>query len=173
VAGHFLKSPWHVQAALLQVLVTSLTELTHRFLPGMVERGSGWILNNASLAGIVPPIAGHTLYAASKSYVIKFSQALAAEVGPQGVKVTALCPGFTYSEFHDVTGTRAQVSRLPSWMMMDARTVAEEGYDAVMAGRVVHIPGRVNKTIALLTKLLPESLVLAGVRLNAGKFRKT
>ena len=83
----------------------------------------------------MPAPAGHTLYAATKAFAIKFSEALAHEGRPHGVHVTAVCPGFTLSEFHDVTGTRAQVSKLPSWMWMDAPTVARQGFDAVMEGR--------------------------------------
>jgi short-subunit dehydrogenase len=173
VAGTLLKSSWEVHAASMQVLVTAVVELTYRFLPGMLDRGFGRIVNVASVAGMLPPVAGHTLYGASKAFVIKFSQSVAAEVRARGVNVTALCPGFTYSEFHDVLGTRDQVKRFPSWMWMDARTVAEQGYDAVMSGRAVHVTGAVFKTMTTLTKLLPESVVLAATRLNASKFRKT
>ena len=173
VPGQLLASPWATHAAFLRVLVTSVVELSYRFLPAMTEHGYGRIVNVASLAGMVPPVAGHTLYAASKSFVIKFSQALAAEVAAQGVHVTAVCPGFTYSEFHDVTGTRHMVRRLPRWMWMDAYTVAKRGYDAVMAGEAVYVPGYANRSIARLTKLLPEALVLRAVRRNASKFRKT
>jgi len=173
VAGHLLASPWATHAAFLRVMVTSVVEMSYRFLPPMLEHGYGRIISVASLAGIVPPVAGHTLYAASKSFVIKFSQALSAEVAPQGVHVTALCPGFTFSEFHDVTGTRHMVRRLPKWMWMDAYTVAKRGYDAVMAGDVVRVTGGVNRTMAGLSKLLPEAVVLRAVRRNASKFRKT
>lgn len=172
VPGRLLASPWSTHDAFLRVMVTAAGELTYRLLPAMLERRYGRILNIASLAGLVPPTPGHTLYSASKAFLIRFSQSLAGEVASEGVHVTALCPGFTYSEFHDVSGTRQRVSRLPRWMWLDARTVAEEGYDAVMAGRVVHVPGRINRTIAALTKVLPERLVLAAARRNASKFRE-
>ena len=173
VSGQLLATPWSAHEAFLRVMVTAVVEMTHRLLPAMLARRYGRIVNVASLAGIVPPVAGHTLYAASKAFVIRFSQSLAGEVAGQGVHVTALCPGFTYSEFHDVTGTRPRVSRLPRWMWMDARTVAARGYDAVMAGEVVSVPGRVNRTMAALTKLLSERVVLGAVRRNASKFRET
>lgn len=172
VAGHLLASPWATHAAFLRVLVTSVVEMSYRFLPGMIDHGYGRILNVASLAGIVPPVAGHTLYAASKSFVIKFSQSLAEEVRPRGIHVTALCPGFTRSEFHDVTGTHQMVRRLPKWMWMDAYAVARRGYDAVMAGEVTHVTGAANRTMAGLSKMLPESLVRRAVRRNASRFRK-
>ena len=89
----------------------------------MTSRGSGAIINVASLAGHMPGSAGHTMYAASKAFLIKFSQSLALENERHGVKVQALCPGFTYSEFHDVTGARQLVAKMPSYMWMGADEV--------------------------------------------------
>src|SRR5262245_64784874 len=107
----------------MQVMVVGLAELTHRLVPGMVERRYGRIINVASLAGLVPVPGGHTLYAASKAFVVRFSEALANEVRPSGVHVTALCPGFTRSEFHDRTGTREIVHGLRYWVLLVAGTV--------------------------------------------------
>jgi hypothetical protein len=137
VPGRYAATEWARQRDFVQVLVTAVAELTHRLLPGMIERRFGRVLNIASLAALVPAAPGHTLYAASKAFLVKFSEALAGECRADGVHVTAVCPGFTYSEFHDVTGTRAQVSAMPRWMWSDARDVAREGYAAVMAGRPV------------------------------------
>jgi short-subunit dehydrogenase len=173
VPGVFLASPWERQHAQLQVMVVALAELTHRLLPGMIERGYGRVLNVASLAGLVPAPAGHTLYAASKAFVVRFSEALSHEVARHGVHVTALCPGFTLSEFHDVTGTRDRVSRMPSWLWMDAPTVARQGYDAVMAGVPIYINGRVNRTIAQLCRYVPLSIVSAVGRRLGRSYRKT
>ncbi len=161
VPGSFSSVSWQRHADFMQVLLVSLTELTYRLLPGMVERGYGRIINVASLAGLLPAPAGHTLYAATKSFVIRFSEALSCEVSHRGVYVTAVCPGFTFSEFHDVTGTRAMMRGLPSWMWMDAATVAQQGYRAVMAGRAVYVNGRVNTAIATLARYLPQRLVYA------------
>ena len=98
-------------------------------------------MNVASLAAFVPASASHTVYAACKVFVVKFSESLSNEVIRSGVHVTALCPGLTRSEFHDVTGTRAAVRELPSWLWMDATQVAHEGFDAVMAGAPIHVTG--------------------------------
>ncbi len=173
VPGGYLASPWDRHDAMLQVMVVAVAELTHRLLPGMIERGYGRIINVASLAALVPAPAGHTLYAASKALVVKFSESLAGEVLRHGVHVTALCPGFTYSEFHDVTGTRATVSRLPSWLWMQSAQVAREGFDAVMAGTPVHVTGRVNRTIAVGARHLPDWFVRAIGRRTAYKYRKS
>ncbi len=169
LGGGFLDASWEQHARFIQVMMTALAEITYRFLPGMIDRRYGRIINVASLAGLVPATAGHTLYAASKAFVIRFSQSLALETRRHGVHVTALCPGFTYTEFHDVSGTRALVSRLPKWMWMDADHVAREAYDAVMRGQIVRVPGRVNRFLASLVHLMPESLVL---RVMVGQTRK-
>jgi len=173
IPGTFIASSWERQAALLQVMVGALAELTHRLLPGMVDRGYGRIINIASLAALVPAPAGHTLYAACKSFVVKFSESLAGEVAQSGVHVTALCPGFTRSEFHDVTGTRATVRKLPSLLWMSAEEVAREGFDAVMAGRPAHVTGRVNRVIATLARYMPQSLLVALSCRTARFYRKT
>jgi short-subunit dehydrogenase len=173
IPGVYLKSPWERHAAMLQVMVVALAELTHRLLPGMIERRYGRIINVASLAGLVPAPAGHTLYAASKAFVVRFSEALSHEVERHGVHVTALCPGFTVSEFHDVTGTRETVGRLPAWLWMDALTVARQGFDAVEAGARIYVNGRVNRTIAALVKYLPHPIVDAVGRRAGRAYRKT
>ncbi|HET6604387.1 MAG TPA: SDR family oxidoreductase [Xanthomonadaceae bacterium] len=171
--GRFEAPAWSEHQRFLQVMVTAVCELSYRFLPAMQAAGRGGILNVASLAGLVPGSAGHTLYAAAKAFMIRFSESLALENRGRGIRVTALCPGFTWSEFHDVTGTRGQVSRLPRWMWMDADQVAREGFDALERGRVVHVPGRANRWIRALTKHLPDRTALALIQRRSRDFRKT
>jgi uncharacterized protein len=159
IPGLFTDSTWARHQAMLHVMVTGLAELTHRLLPGMTAQGYGRIVNVASLAGLVPPTAGYTLYSASKSFVIGFSEALSHEVSRSGVHVTAVCPGFTFSEFHEVTGTRQEVNRLPGWMWMDAMTVARQGFEAVMNGTAVYVNGRANRAIAASVRYAPRWLL--------------
>jgi len=163
---------WDDQAQFIQVMVTAVCHLTHLFLPGMVHRGYGRILNVASLAGLVPGSAGHTLYGASKAFLIRFSESIHAESAEQNVFCTALCPGFTHSEFHDVAGTRQQVSRMPSYLWMSAEAVAREGYAAVMSGVPVQVTGRVNRFIAWLARHLPPRLSRRLVQRRSKDFRK-
>lgn len=172
LGGGFLDASWEQHARFIQVMMTALAELTHRFLPAMIDRRYGRIINVASLAGLAPATAGHTLYAASKAFVVRFSQSLALEARRHGVHVTALCPGFTYTEFHDASGTRALVNQLPKWMWTNADRVAREGYEAVMRGQIVRVPGRVNRLLASLVHLLPESVVLRVMTGQTRKFRK-
>ncbi|PYR80368.1 MAG: dehydrogenase [Acidobacteria bacterium] len=172
VPGSFLSSSWDVHSRFLQIMVAAVAELTYRLLPGMVERQYGRIINVASLAGLVPAPAGHTLYAAAKAFLIKFSESLSHEVRQNNVLVTALCPGFTFSEFHDVTGTRAMMDRMPGWMWMSAAAVARQGYDAVMQGDAVVVTGRLNSTIATLVRILPQRLVVGLGRRIGREYRK-
>ncbi|MGH9346662.1 MAG: SDR family NAD(P)-dependent oxidoreductase [Vicinamibacterales bacterium] len=172
VPGAFVRSDWPRHAEFLQVMLVAVVELTYRLLPGMIDRGYGRVINVASLAALLPGVAGHTLYAAAKSFLIRFSESLATEVAPRGVHVTAVCPGFTFTEFHDVSGTRDIVSRMPSFMWMTATAVARHGCDAVMAGRRVSVPGRVNSAIATLARLLPPRIVHAMNRRAGSRYRK-
>lgn len=172
VPGALVNNAWPRHSEFLQVMLIAVVELTYRLLPGMIERGYGRVINVASLAGLLPGVAGHTLYAATKSFLIRFSESLATEVSSRNVHVTAVCPGFTFSEFHDVSGTRQIVSRMPSFMWMDAQTVAKQGYGAVMAGRTVYVTGRLNTAIAALARLLPPRVVYAMNRRAGSRYRK-
>ncbi len=171
VPGQLLKPGWSRHADSLQVMITAPCELVYRLLPGMRERGYGRIINVASLAGLIPGSAGHTMYAAQKAFLIRFSQSLSLENVACGVHVCALCPGFTYSEFHDVTGTRDIVSRLPKWMWMQADAVARIGMDAVERGETVCVTGRANRAIKTLFKVMPERFALRLVQRRSKQFR--
>lgn len=161
VPGYFHVPDWKTHAEFIQVLVTAVCELTWRLLPAMHDRKSGYIINVASLAGLVPSAAAHTLYGASKSFLIRFSESLAQENSTSGVNVSALCPGFTYSEFHDVAGTRELVSKMPSWMWLEAAEVVAFGIDSVtQKHRIVAIPGRVNRLIAMLVRWMPPNAAI-------------
>lgn len=172
VPGSYVASSWDVHERFLQIMVIAVAELTHRLLPAMIERRYGRIINVASLAGLVPAPAGHTLYAAAKAFLIKFSESLGHEVRRHGVFVTAVCPGFTFSEFHDVTGTRARMKNMPAFMWSSSSDVARQGYNAVMAGKSVVVTGRINAVIATLVRILPQGLVIGAGRRMGRQYRK-
>ena len=172
VPGSYVSHSWDVHSRFLQIMVIAVAELTYRLLPGMIDRGYGRVINVASLAGLVPAPAGHTLYAAAKAFLIKFSESLSHEVRGHGVFVTAVCPGFTSSEFHDVTGTREKVNRLPPFMWLSSADVARRGYDAVMAGESIVVTGRVNAAIATLVRILPQRLVIGVGRRIGREYRR-
>jgi short-subunit dehydrogenase len=172
--GSYATTDWQDQQAFLRVCVTAPCELAHKVLPGMLERRFGRILNVASLAGLVPGAPGQTLYGPAKAFLVRFSQALHLETQGTGVHVSALCPGFTYSEFHDVTGTRAQVSeQTPTWLWLGADEVAAAGYEAAEANRPICVTGAPNKAIAAVAKLLPDEWGMALIASQAGRYRKT
>jgi short-subunit dehydrogenase len=172
VPGDFEKSQWSVHSDSLQVMLNSVVELCHLFYPKMLKAHYGRIINIASLAGFAPPTAGHTLYGATKSFLIRFSHSLHLEGKDQGVHVTALCPGFTYTEFHDVNGTRSMVSKLPKFMWMSSSDVVTQGINAVEKNQAVKVNGKVNRVIAAMSSALPDwftRLLFAG---KTNKYRK-
>lgn len=170
--GSYVDVPWADHEKFMQVMVTAILDLTYRLLPGMIERGWGRIINVASVAGMVPSPAGHTLYGASKAFLIRVSEALASENMPKGVNVTAVCPGFTWSEFHDVTGTRDRMNQMPGFLWLKADDVAREGYQAVMNGTPVVVNGFVYRMLIWLTGALPKGIVRRVSRMAGGRYRK-
>jgi short-subunit dehydrogenase len=173
VTGSLVSRDWKTHAEFIEVMIAAPTALCHRFIPGMRTRGFGRVINVASFAGLMPAPAGHTLYAASKSYLIRFSEALALENRHHGISVCALCPGFTHSEFHDVTGSRDSVSKMPKWVWLDSAEVARDGLDAVERGIVVRVVGVRYRMIRALFKLLPDALALKLIAAYSGNFRVT
>jgi short-subunit dehydrogenase len=155
--GSFHVPSWQQHEDFIQVMMTAVCELTRRLLPGMRERGRGFIVNVASVAGLVAPTAGHTLYGASKAFLIRFSQSLAQENAESGVRVCALCPGFTYSEFHDVNGTRKMISKLPEFLWLQAPDVVADTLRAMFAKKfkTVVIPGMQYRFIVFMDHYLP------------------
>lgn len=150
----------------IQLNITTLTHLTRLYLPGMIERAKtggriGRILNVASTAAFQPgPLMA--VYFATKAYVLHFSEALANELHGTGVTVTCLCPGATNTEFHK--RAKATGMRLLKLGSMDARTVAEDGYRGLIAGKPVVISGFKNWLVAQSVRLSPRRLVTAIAR---------
>jgi len=153
----FADTPWASLAAEIQVMVTAVTELAHLVVPGMKERGRGRIVNVSSLAALSPP-GESLLYSGIKSYVMVMSQSLDMELKPHGINVTALCPGFVHSEFHDVMGTREKASKLPGVLWMQPEDVVAQAWAAVNAGKPICVPGTVNKMLAAAMRPVPRSL---------------
>lgn len=154
--GKFAKTDLDAELKMIQLNVTSVVELTKRFLPGMVQRRSGRILNVASTAAFVPG-PWMSIYYATKAFVLSFSEAIDYELTAGGITVTALCPGPTESEFKVRAGS--QRSRLFEAFLMDAPTVARAGYDGMMKGKAVVIPGLRNKMIPVAARVIPRSMI--------------
>ncbi len=171
--GRFTQPTWREHADFIQVMMTTVCELTWRLLPAMHQRGRGHVINVASVAGLVPGSEGHTLYGASKSFLIRFSESLALEGRHRGIRVSALCPGFTYSEFHDVSGTRDMMNRLPRFIWLQADDVVRYGIESVLRNpvRVVAIPGFTYRLLVGLNRFVPGFGVLSVKRMSR-RFRK-
>src|SRR5271168_1215068 len=145
----------------IQLNITTLTHLTRLYLPAMIERKTGKILNVASTAAFQPgPLMA--VYFATKAYVLHFSEALANELSGTGVTVTCLCPGATATEFHK--RAKATGQRLLKMGSMDARTVAEAGYRGLMAGKPVVISGFKNWLVTQSLRFSPRQVVTAIAR---------
>ncbi len=170
IAQSFAAVPWARQRDFLMTMVVTPCALAHAVIPSMVERGDGAVVNVSSLAAFSPGVAGHSLYPGAKSLLLKFSQALAAEYGHAGVRVTALCPGSTESEFGSVAGTEA-VMRADRWRFtQSAEQVVEIAIRANDAGRLIVVPGVANKLAAVAMRTLPESLVRAIIARGSAKY---
>jgi short-subunit dehydrogenase len=170
IAQSFTGVPWERQRDLLMIMVVNACGLAYGVIPGMVERGSGSIINVASLAGFSPGVAGHTLYPGAKSLAIKFSQALADEYGGKALKITAVCPGFTKTEFAETAGVQEIMDREQRSLWQSAGEVAEAAIAGNERGRVVVVPGWYNKLAAGLLQYLPQPLVLAIIRAGSAKY---
>ncbi|MFT4393688.1 SDR family NAD(P)-dependent oxidoreductase [Gordonia lacunae] len=155
----FAETSWEEVRGQLQLMLTSLTELSHGVLPGMKERRWGRIVNVSSITALLPPAEG-LLYSAIKSYVLLMSESLDMELKPHGIHVTALCPGFTRSEFHDAMGaeTRKTADRLPGVLWQEPEDVVREGWNAVMKGDPVCITGTVNKLVTAAVRPIPPGV---------------
>jgi short-subunit dehydrogenase len=166
----FAAVAWERQRDFLMTLIVSACGLAHGVIGPMVERGEGSIINVASLAGFAPGAAGHSLYPAAKSFAIKFSQALDAEYRHSGIRVTALCPGFTRTEFALANGTQAIMDASPRFFFQTPEPVIEAAIRGNQKGRVVVVPGWHNRLAAGLLHYLPGPLVGKAIRTGSKRY---
>lgn len=171
IAQSFAGVPWERQRDFLMTLIVTACGLTHAVIPGMIARGGGSIINVASLAGMAPGAAGHSLYPGAKSLAIKFSQSLDAELRDKGIRVTAICPGFTLTEFAEANGTKAVMDSANRKLFQTSNEVVRIALRANARGRVVVVPGLHNKIAAVLMHYLPEPLVRYVIRKGSAKYR--
>lgn len=156
--GDFADISLDSHVRVIQLNISALTALTHLFLRPMVERGHGRVLNLASVSAFqpVPTIA---VYAASKAYVLSFSEALAVELSGTGVTVTAFCPGFTETTMvHTESATTGRAAPLPGLVVLDAAQVAREAYAACLRGDAVQVSGLLNQVATFWMQHQPRWL---------------
>ena len=137
----------------LKLHVETAMELSHAALQGMLARQSGRIINVASVAAFLP----RGTYSAAKAWLLSFSRSANMAYAARGVKVTAVCPGFTHTEFHDRMGMDKTVT--PRWMWLDARQVVSEGLADNAKGKAVSIPSKRYKVLISVSRVLPTRLV--------------
>jgi short-subunit dehydrogenase len=155
VNGRFWEVPLAQQEQMLRLHCLAVLRLTHAVLPGMIARGHGDVLNVSSVAGFAP--TGRGTYGASKAWVISFSEAVGGELAGTGVRVSALCPGLTRTEFHDRAGLN--MSRVPEPLWLKADDVVAAGLRDHRRGRTLSVPGAQYKTIVALTRIVPRRAV--------------
>jgi len=144
---------------LIDLNVSGLTAMLANFVPPMVARGHGRILNVASIAAF-QPIPTLATYAATKAYVLSLTESLSEELKGSGVSITALCPGITATNMlSTAAGTSGKLAKLPAFLIGDVDKVAKEGYDACINGEVIKVPGAINQAAILAGRATPKWLL--------------
>jgi len=167
--GAFTAIPAARHQALIDLNVSGLTSMVAQFLPDMVKRGRGRILNVASIAAF-QPVPSLATYAASKAYVLSLTESLAEELQGSGVSVTALCPGITATGMlAGAAQANPQLSRLPKFLIGEVNEVAAQGYRACMEGEVIKVPGVVNLAATIASAATPKWMMR---RIAGALFRK-
>jgi len=167
-AGAFADQSPERDAEMIALNCAAVVDIAHAFLPAMIERGSGGILNVASLAGF-QPTPYMAVYGASKAFVLSFTEGLWAETRGQNIRVTALCPGPVDTPFFEAAGSRNLRKAVPEPLMMQARPVVEAALAGLEAGRAVVLPGAASKMVSLFPRLLPRALVARVSALAMGR----
>lgn len=135
---------WSQQRDFFQLMMLSVAELCHRFVPGMAERGFGRVVNVASVAGRIPRSGGCN-YGPSKTYLVALSEELNLTVAGRGVNVSALCPGFTHTDFHETAGLSDMKAQMPKWLWYSADVVVRDGIRGVESCKPVVVSGRLYR----------------------------
>ena len=156
---HFVRMTPAGHQAIIDLNISALTAMLSHLLPLMVARGSGRVLNVASVAAF-QPIPLLATYAASKAYVLSLTEALSEELEGTGVTITALCPGITATNMlNTATEANGRLSKLPGFLIGNVDDVAREGFDACMRGDVICVPGAINRVATLASRSTPKWLL--------------
>ena len=154
--GHFEKMPSSDQQAIIRLNVAATTEMMSYFIPPMVERGHGRVLNIASTSAFLP-IPFMATYAASKAYLLSLTESVSEELRDSGVTVSALCPGVTATPMmEEMSSKNPQFVKAIGSTVLDVNDVADAGYNTCIRGKVVTVPGRVNLMTTLSSRAMPK-----------------
>lgn len=157
--GSFVAMPAKRHRELIELNVSGLTAMLAQFIPGMVARGSGRVLNVASIAAF-QPVPMLATYAATKAYVLSLTESLSEELKGTGVTVTALCPGITATPMLSRARQSSQeLGKLPGFVVGSVADVADDGFEACMSGDVIRVPGALNQAAILAGRATPKWLL--------------
>ncbi|PHS20127.1 MAG: short-chain dehydrogenase [Kangiella sp.] len=156
--GNFIDLPASSHQGIIDLNVSGLTNMLSQFIPPMVARGKGRILNVASIAAF-QPVPSLASYAATKAYVLSLSESLAEELKGTGVSITALCPGVTATNMVEKAKQESGGLNIPDFIVSDVEDVAAEGYRACLKGEVICVPGVVNQAATLMGRATPKWLL--------------
>jgi len=162
----FDESSWASERRLLHLHVETVLQLCHAAVPAMLAAGRGDIINVSSVAGFFPT-SGGPIYAAEKAFVTALSEGLAAQYADRGVRVMALCPGFTHTEFHERAGL--PTDGIPKQLWLTADQVVSDGLKDLRRGRAISVPGLTYKGIVAVGRYLPRPILQAASRIARGR----
>jgi short-subunit dehydrogenase len=155
----------------IRVLGTSVIALSKAFLPKMMERNFGKIMIVSSVAAFAPPSSISALYGPIKTFMNRFSDSLNINYNNHGITSTAVCPGFTHTEFHTASGVQDEMDRVPGFLKFSAKQIAYEGVRATLKGKPICVPTRTYRTLVFLLKLMPSWFIgLSGKILAPGRY---
>jgi len=158
IAGSFDQTPMEEEEKFIRVLGLAVVAWSKVVLKDMLEAGEGKIMMISSVAAFAPPSTIQSLYGPIKTFVNRFSEALNLNYNHRGITSTAVCPGYTITNFHTASGVQEEMDRVPSFMKKEASLVAKEAVEATLKGKKVCVPSRTFKLIVFLLKVVPHSL---------------
>ena len=157
IPSSFDQTPMEEEEKFIRVLGISVIALCKLFIKDMLDRGKGRIMIISSVAAYAPPSSIQTLYGPIKTFMNRFSEGLNLNYNHRGITSTAVCPGYTITNFHSASGVQNEMDNVPGFMKKDAPRVAEEAVQATLKGNHVYVPTKTFKVIVLLLKIIPHS----------------
>ena len=161
-AGYALPNAFHENSLedeekCLRVLGTSVIALTKKYINDMISNGGGKIMIVSSVAAFAPASSLQSLYGPVKTFMNRFSESLSF-YNKYGITSTAVCPGYTVTNFHTASGVQAEMDSVPRFLKKSAKRIAEEGVDAMLKGKKISVPTKTWKVIVFLLKIIPHSI---------------
>ncbi len=173
IPGSFDQTPMDEEERFIRVLGIAVISLCKKFIQDMLERGQGRIMIISSVAAFAPPSSIQTLYGPIKTFMNRFSEGLNLNYNHKGITSTAVCPGYTITNFHTASGVQNEMDSVPSFMKKEAKQVAEEAVKATLKGKKICVPTITFKVIVFLLKIIPHGLFsLVSAFLAPGRYQK-